>query len=133
MKIVEELIALVDNGTITEDDTRQQLNHRLRLPELRNKAITWNKTAVEKLIEKNLIATGWKDAYGKIFDLDFQRAAMSKRDEIMARGGNNIDQLVQLAREQYGVEVQRAPASHTSNGETSYFLPIPIDILVNVA
>ena len=99
MIIAEELIALVDNGTITEDDMRQQLNHRLRLPELRNKAITWNKTAVEKLIEKNLIVTGRKDAYGKIFDLDFQHAAMSKRDEIMARGG-------QLAREQYGVEVQ---------------------------
>ena len=57
------------------------------LANLRNLSVSWNKTALDKLVvpdEKgqNLIFKGWgdKETYGKIFDENFQVAARERRN-----------------------------------------------------
>ena len=52
------------------------------------------------LIDQKLIKTGWEDPYGPIFDADFKRAALARREEILAREESNFSKLINLARDE---------------------------------
>ena len=80
-----ELMERLDEGNLTPAGMEGEVKKLMGLANLRNLAVEWNHTAMEKLSQKDeneesLVLKGWgdKETYGKIFSEEFQREALER-------------------------------------------------------